>query len=712
MLDTIKGHLIDFTSKPCQDVVPHTPHYTADQDHLIKEELKELLSKGAVVEVTNPRRGFYSNLFLIPKKDGGQRPVINLKVPEQFRSDTTLQDGGNPYFEGSDTTRRLVGNSGSEGRLLCSHDPPFSPSIPQIQLPGEVLSVHLPPIWPVIGSLGLYQDPKASISSPSGDGSVPNSMHRRYPSPGGVPGTSKESCGGHSLPPTMSWVSDKLKEISAGTSTIYGIPGPDSGHCGHGIKLPVEKIKTIRTEARSMAMAGHTSARAIARLVGKMNATSRVIPPAPLLYRHLQMALSEALNSNCQCYETQVSLSRYIREELKWWDNHMVKWNGKSLLSKEIDMIIDSDASLMGWGAVCQNQRTGGPWSQSESQMQAVQTFLKHKTRLSALLRLDNTSAVAYINNLGETVSPELVDLAKSLWMWCLERNIHITAQHLPGHIADAESQTMVDWSDWKLNLILFKRIVNLFGPIEVDLFASRLTAPCPVYFSWWPDPYAAATDAFLQDWSQIRGYANPPWSLIGQVTGSGATGLYHSGGTSLEDTTLVPTTSRYAEGIPLSDQTPSDNAQSRLGESVPTASRMAYLRERYREHELSEEATSLLLKSWRTKTNRSYDSLFRKWHSWCHSRGSDPCSGPVKEVVNFLANLHDEGYTYCSLNSYQSAISSVHERVDGCPVGQHPLVIRLMKGVFNDRPPLPRYTSTWNVQMVLNHFGSLGSND
>ena len=78
VLDTIRGHLIDFTSKPCQDVVPHTPHYTADQDHLIKEELKELLSEGAVVEITNPRRGFYSNLFLVPKKDGGQRPVISL----------------------------------------------------------------------------------------------------------------------------------------------------------------------------------------------------------------------------------------------------------------------------------------------------------------------------------------------------------------------------------------------------------------------------------------------------------------------------------------------------------------------------------------------------------------------------------------------------------------------------------------------------------
>ena len=138
----------------------------------------------------------------------------------------------------------------------------------------------------------------------------------------------------------------------------------------------------------------------------------------------------------------------------------------------------------------------------------------------------------------------------------------------------------------------------------------------------------------------------------------------------------------------------------------------MAYLRERYRDQELSEEATSLMLKSWRTKTNRSYDSLFRKWHSWCHTRSSNPFYGPIREVLNFLVKLYEEGYQYRSLNSYCSAISSVHERVDGHTVGQHPLVMRLMKGVFNDRPPLPRYTSIWNVQTVLSHIASFGVNE
>ena len=34
--------------------------------------------------------------------------------------------------------------------------------------------------------------------------------------------------------------------------------------------------------------------------------------------------------------------------------------------------------------------------------------------------------------------------------------------------------------------------------------------------------------------------------------------------------------------------------------------------------------------------------------------------------------------------------------------VGKHPLVARLLKGAFHARPPLPRYTDTWNVQVVL----------
>ena len=54
---------------------------------------------------------------------------------------------------------------------------------------------------------------------------------------------------------------------------------------------------------------------------------------------------------------------------------------------------------------------------------------------------------------------------------------------------------------------------------LEVDLFASRLTAQIPWYVSWRLDPEAIAQDAFTIDWSQWRRcYANPLWNLVGKV--------------------------------------------------------------------------------------------------------------------------------------------------------------------------------------------------
>ena len=211
---------------------------------------------------------------------------------------------------------------------------------------------------------------------------------------------------------------------------------------------------------------------------------------------------------------------------------HMIKWNGKTMLLVEPDMVIESDASNLGWGAHCQGTGTGGTWASQEMNWHinclellaatlALKTFAKNETRLSVLLKIDNTTAVAYINNQGGTVSKNLVSLTREPWMWCLERNIHIQAQHLPGRLnqlADQESREMKDRSDWKLDRETFLKIIKRYGPREVDLFASRLIHQCPRYFSWRPDPFAEATDAFLQDWTRLKGFDNPPWNLIARV--------------------------------------------------------------------------------------------------------------------------------------------------------------------------------------------------
>ena len=138
----------------------------------------------------------------------------------------------------------------------------------------------------------------------------------------------------------------------------------------------------------------------------------------------------------------------------------------------------------------------------------------------------------------------------------------------------------------------------------------------------------------------------------------------------------------------------------------------MEHIWESLKNQGLSEQATSLIVKSWRTKTNKSYDSLFERWDRWCSERGSNPFSGPVSEVAKFLASLFAEGYQYSSINAYRSAISSVHDRVDGVNVGQHHTIVCLVRGTFNVRPPIPRYSATWDVQKVLSFLKAGGKPD
>ncbi len=70
---------------------------------------------------------------------------------------------------------------------------------------------------------------------------------------------------------------------------------------------------------------------------------------------------------------------------------------------------------------------------------------------------------------------------------------------------------------DWMLHPLVFKELNRRFGPMQVDLFASRLTSQLAHFVSWRPDPDAMATDTFSIDWTQFQlAYANPPLNLVG----------------------------------------------------------------------------------------------------------------------------------------------------------------------------------------------------
>lgn len=75
--------------------------------------------------------------------------------------------------------------------------------------------------------------------------------------------------------------------------------------------------------------------------------------------------------------------------------------------------------------------------------------------------------------------------------------------------------------------------------------------------------------------------------------------------------------------------------------------------------------------------------------------------------VLEFLTHLYDCGYSYSAINSARSALSTV-VIINDKPVGMHPFVIRLLKGIFNLRPSLPKTNVSWDPEIVLNYLKTL----
>ena len=89
-------------------------------------------------------------------------------------------------------------------------------------------------------------------------------------------------------------------------------------------------------------------------------------------------------------------------------------------------------------------------------------------------------------------------------------------------------------------------------------------------------------------------------------------------------------------------------------------------------------------------------------WRCWCDQQEADPVSAPLNMVLDYLTELYEVGKQYRTINTARSAISMTYDPVNGWKVGQHPLTIQFLKGIFNHRPPAPRYTTVPNpIQRV-----------
>lgn len=190
---------------------------------------------------------------------------------------------------------------------------------------------------------------------------------------------------------------------------------------------------------------------------------------------------------------------------------------------------IFTDASGTGWGGTDGDKEMYGFWNEDQKKLHinylellTVKIVLfelaKDCYNCQILLKIDNTTAIAYINKMGGVRHLKFHYLAKDIWRWAEKRKIHLVATYIKSSEnvrADQLSRIKNPDTEWSLSNKAFRHVVDMLGEPEIDLFASAWNAKCESFISRFPEPTSLEVDAFSINWSLLRFYAFPPFALI-----------------------------------------------------------------------------------------------------------------------------------------------------------------------------------------------------
>ena len=522
----------DFIETPLQNHPPHVPRFASDEIQWITVEVQTMLDKGAIEKTAQSPDQFVDHIFLRPKKNGTFRPVFNLKPLNRFIRYEHFK------MEGMQMLSSMLQN----GDWMCTLDLKYAYFCVAV---GQNHQKYLRFLW----NNQMYQ----YKSIPFGLGSAPRTftkllklvvvLLRRL----GIRliiylddliffnqsrvSLEKDRDSAIWLLQQLGFVINWEKSnLMAQQCVVY--LGFTMNSLAMTLALPPDRVHNIQQECQNIVEKLIYSVRALSRLIGKLTASVMAVLPAPLNYWCLQMQKTRALFRGGQNYNTMLKLTPECLEEIRWWLYYLKDWNGRAIITPAPDLIIMSDASMKGWGSVCNGVTTQGMWNNKErsrhinalellAAMFAVKSFTKGRKKHSCTYEGGQQHHSSSNKQDGGTRSHVLIlNMTKDLWQYSLLNGITLTAEHLPGVLnttADRESRVFTDRSNWKLQTAMFDHIEKIFGEVQVDLFAERINAHKPKYVSWKPDPCVIAMDAFSPNWSQISAYAFPPFCLIGR---------------------------------------------------------------------------------------------------------------------------------------------------------------------------------------------------
>ncbi len=228
--NSVRLHSSVWEKHPPFDGVHLTVVNSASKASVLQQELSSLLQKGAIEEVPqlDVERGFFSRYFLVPKRDGGLRPILDLR-----RLNCSLYKGKFKMLTIKPSCLR------SRRGLVCHHRPKgcvFShpgrsktQEVPSVCLWREGLPIQGPALRPGFGTENVYEMHGCCTGPFEDPGHSCTELSGRLAHSGSLQGASESSQGYCSRPHPFSWPQDERQKECAAPISANRVSGGSFG---------------------------------------------------------------------------------------------------------------------------------------------------------------------------------------------------------------------------------------------------------------------------------------------------------------------------------------------------------------------------------------------------------------------------------------------------------------------------------------------------
>ena len=531
VLNAIQGHRIQFHTQPPIQPAPDLKYLniSPQQEYLIDLEVQSLLEKGAVTKVNPKSPGSYSRIFQVPKEDGGQRPVINLRPWNQFVDKKTFKmdtlksvkeilgpedwavtlDIKDAYFRlpihmKSRKFFRFLWRKKAFQFVVLLFDLSSAPRVFTLvfkaliqfcRRKGIRVIVFLDDIF-VLGrsyreclqnrdqvlkllrQLGFQLNHKKSFL-------IPSQVFFLY-------GPPMEHQNNASFP---SIGKDSRFETNSTANSFQNPDNLSSGHevhregksCGSSHSRSTSAFQNFSEAIDFHLLKSVQPFQVVHSFRDGQRGSYLVGKPKRILLHNVPSRTTSTDSGRIRCIPHMVGC--HSREST--FESHLEQGGHSSDHINELEMLAGENALHH----YC-----------PKIQGKVVQ------------VKCDNSTVVHYLKNQGGTKSFSLCDMVLRILNWCLVNRVTVLPLNIKGEyhlIPDAFCRQKI-LQDWHLRPNITRRIFLRHGLPHKDLFATKLSSQCPFYMTWKAaDMEAIAIDALRQQWIYNLVYAFPPIPLI-----------------------------------------------------------------------------------------------------------------------------------------------------------------------------------------------------